>query len=115
MRINELFKKTLTSISALNILPFVLTATLLLSCSDDTTDVDGRIYTDVPTSLISDPAKLKMLQSIQDLDDGRFFYLDYTADYKLDLMKESSITTNAGLIGFVLRFAQGSCQCKAEL
>ena len=87
MRINELFKKTLTSISALNILPFVLTATLFLSCSDDTTtDVDGRRYTDVPASLISDPAKLKMLQSIQDLDDGRFFYLDYTADYKLDLM-----------------------------
>lgn len=102
MRFKELFKNTLTSIRVLKVLPFVLTATMLLSCSDDTTDVGGRRYADVPASLINDPAKLKMLQSIQDLDDGRFFYLDYTADYKLDLMKESSITTNEGLIGFVL-------------
>ena len=86
MRFKELFKNTLTSIRVLKVLPFVLTATMLLSCSDDTINVGGRRYADVPASLINDPAKLKMLQSIQDLDDGRFFYLDYTADYKLDLM-----------------------------
>lgn len=49
--------------------------TMLMACSEDTTDVGGRRYTDVPASLVNDPAKLKMLHSIQDLDDGRFFTL----------------------------------------
>lgn len=43
------------------------------ACGDDAADINTCKYANVPASLISDPAKLKMLHSIQDLDDGRFF------------------------------------------
>ena len=76
----------------------------LTACSDDANGTEGMRYTSVPASLVSDPAKLRMLHSIQDLDDGRFFYLDYTADYKLDLLTKANITTNNGLVGFVLKY-----------
>lgn len=76
----------------------------LSSCSDTSADINGHKYADVPASLVSNPAKLKMLHSIQDLDDGRFFYLDYTADYKLDILSKANVTTNDGLIGFVLKY-----------
>ena len=59
-------------------------------------------YATVPASLITDKDKLNMLHSIQDLDDGRFFYLDYTSEYKLGEVIGKNITTNEGLIGFVL-------------
>lgn len=75
-----------------------------VACGDDAADINTCKYANVPASLISDPAKLKMLHSIQDLDDGRFFYLDYTADYKLDIVSEANITTNDGLVGFVLKY-----------
>lgn len=76
----------------------------LTACSDDVHVTDGYRYTNVPASLVSDQEKLKMLHSIQDIDDGRFFYLDYTADYKLNLLTEANITTNAGLVDFVLTY-----------
>ena len=76
----------------------------LSSYSDTSADINGHKYADVPASLVSNPAKLKMLHSIQDLDDGRFFYLDYTADYKLDILSKANVTTNDGLIGFVLKY-----------
>ncbi len=60
-------------------------------------------YATVPASLITDNGKLDMLHSIQDLSDGRFFYLDYTADYKLNELVSKNVTTNDGLIGFVLK------------
>ena len=59
-------------------------------------------YAIVPANLITGKGKLDMLHSIQDLGDGRFFYLDYTEDYKLDEIIGKNITTNEGLIGFVL-------------
>lgn len=80
----------------------LLTTLCLVACNDDTPTDDGRKYANVPASLISDPAKLDMLHSIQDLTDGRFFYLDYTADYKLDQAIKGNLTTNDGLILFVL-------------
>lgn len=83
------------------IISVFLFTVFLASCDDDTPSNNNN-YAKIPASLISDPAKLDMLHSIQDLQDGRFFYLDYTADYKLDLMISSNITTNDGLIGFVL-------------
>lgn len=82
-------------------LTIVFMAFLSACSSDDTPSSGGQRYTDVPASFITDPAKLNMLHSIQDLSDGRFFYLDYTADYKFDLMKNSNITTDEGLIKFV--------------
>lgn len=59
-------------------------------------------YATVPASLITSKSKLDMLHSIQDLGDGRFFYLDYTEDYQLDEIIDKNVTTNEGLIGFVL-------------
>ena len=59
-------------------------------------------YATVPASLITDKGKLDMLHSIQDLGDGRFFYLDYTEDYKLDELIGKNIMSNEGLIGFIL-------------
>lgn len=89
----------------------IAAVSLLFSCSDDNVpENDGRIYKDVPASLVTDPVKLKMLRSIQDLSDGRFFYLDYTADYKFDLIKNSNITTNDGLIRFVVKNLCGSSE-----
>ena len=59
-------------------------------------------YATVPASLITDKGKLDMLHSIQDLSDGRFFHLNYTEDYKLNELISKNVTTNDGLIGFVL-------------
>lgn len=97
-----------------SMLVFVVMA-FFTACSDDNTPSDdGRKYTHVPASLISDPAKLKMLHSIQDLSDGRFFYLDYTVDYKFDLLKNSNITTDRGLIGFVQNYLLDSSKTPAN-
>jgi len=59
-------------------------------------------YATVPASLITDKGKLDMLHSIRDLGEGRFFYLDYTEDYKLDELVCKNVTSNEGLIGFIL-------------
>lgn len=44
-----------------------------------------------------------MVRSIQDLKDGRFFYLDYTEDYKLSTISGYNLTDNTQLIGAVLK------------
>lgn len=59
-------------------------------------------YATVPASLIKNKSKLNMLHSIQDLDDGRFFYLNYSEDYKLNEALKRNITSNEGLIEFIL-------------
>lgn len=41
-------------------------------------------YDTVPATLLTDANKLKMVHAVKDLQDGRFFYLDYTEDYKLN-------------------------------
>lgn len=97
-----------------SMLTFAIMAFLTSCSSDDTSSDDGHRYTNVPTSLISDPAKLKLVHSIQDLSDGRFFYLDYTVDYKFDLMKSSNITTNEGLIKFVQKYLLDSSETPAN-
>ena len=58
---------------------------MVSSCSDDDPEevYNQTHYQDVPASLLTDAKKLEMVRSIQDLKDGRFFYLDYTEDYKL--------------------------------
>ena len=62
----------------------------------------ANLYANLPASLITDKGKLDMLHSIQDLGDGRFFHLNYTEDYKLNELIGKNVTTNDGLIGFVL-------------
>jgi biotin carboxyl carrier protein len=78
---------------------------LLSSCSDDDhEEVNNQAhYQDVPASLLTDAKKLEMVRSIQDLKDGRFFYLDYTEDYKLSTISGYNLTDNTQLIGAVLK------------
>ena len=59
-------------------------------------------YATVPARLIRNKSKLNMLHSIQDLGDGRFFYLNYSEDYKLNEAIKRNITSNDGLIEFIL-------------
>ena len=58
MRINELFMKTLTSISVLKVLPLVLTATLFISCSDDESVEQPTIETEEYEVITNDTPKL---------------------------------------------------------
>ena len=78
---------------------------LLSSCSDDDHEEVNKQahYQDVPASLLTDAKKLEMVRSIQDLKDGRFFYLDYTEDYKLSTISGYNLTDNTQLIGAVLK------------
>uniref|UniRef100_UPI0040264B5D carcinine hydrolase/isopenicillin-N N-acyltransferase family protein n=1 Tax=Prevotella sp. TaxID=59823 RepID=UPI0040264B5D len=78
---------------------------LMSSCSDDEhEEVNNQAhYQDVPASLLTDAKKLEMVRSIQDLKDGRFFYLDYTEDYKLSTISGYNLTDNTQLIGAVLK------------
>lgn len=59
-------------------------------------------YDTVPASLLSDEAKLKMVHSIKDLHDGRFFYLDYTEDYKLNGITSMNLKTTQSLLGAII-------------
>lgn len=98
---------------------------LLSSCSDDDSpEVNNKAhYQDVPASLLTDAKKLEMVRSIQDLKDGRFFYLDYTEDYKLSTISGYNLTDNTQLIGAVLKnplrqntiLAQGKSQAGCRL
>lgn len=88
-------------------LSLLFCTSFLVSCNDNNEVTpqkeSGLDYTEVSASLVSDPTKLDMLHSIKNVCDGRFFYLDYTADYMLDLVTQSNLTTTQGLIGFVLK------------
>lgn len=63
----------------------------------------GRGTGDNPAAFISDPDKLEMIYSIKDLDNGggRFYEMDYTADYKLDKMLEAQVVDAGGLKSFL--------------
>ncbi len=70
---------------------------LIQSCGND-----GKRYKNVPASLLTDKGKLEMVHSIQDLKDGRFFYLDYDQDYKFQTIAGMNLTDNNSLIRAVL-------------
>lgn len=75
--------------------------TSFMSCSDAIEESNEK-FSASPAKLIKDAGKLKMLRSIQDLDDGRLFYLNYTEDYKLDQLVNLNVTTNEGLVKYVI-------------
>ena len=58
MKINELFKKTLTAVGALKVLTFVLMATMLISCSDDESVQQPTIETEDFEVVTNDTPKL---------------------------------------------------------
>jgi hypothetical protein len=84
---------------------FTFFMVMVSSCSDDDPEevYNQAHYQDVPASLLTDAKKLEMVRSIQDLKDGRFFYLDYTEDYKLPTISGFNLTDNTHLIGAVLK------------
>ena len=76
---------------------------IVASCSNDPEEDDAnKYYKEMPASMLVDRDKLDMVRSIQDLKDGRFFYLDYTQDYKLSTIADMNLTDNVGLISAVL-------------
>ncbi len=83
----------------------MLLAILAASCSSDDDSKKSYAdnpYKDIPATLLTDQGKLDMVRSIQNLKDGRFFYLDYTQDYKLSTISAMNFTDNTLLIGAVL-------------
>lgn len=64
---------------------------------------NSSVKTSNPAAYITDPAKLEMLRSMKDLDNGggRFYELDYTQDYKLDAMLAAQPTDAEGIVSFV--------------
>lgn len=63
-----------------------------------TTKQNTSEYDTVPAQLLTDANKLKMVHGVKDLHDGRFFYLDYTEDYKLDGFSSMNLKTSRELI-----------------
>lgn len=53
----------------------------MVSCSKDD---DQPTPTSNPSKYITDPAKREMITSLQDLDGGRIYTMNYTVDYKLN-------------------------------
>ena len=74
----------------------------LMACHDEVGKSTVIDYSQLPASMLTDQAKLDMVHSIQDLKDGRFFYLDYTQDYKLPTIAGLNVKDNATLIAAVL-------------
>lgn len=64
---------------------------------------NSSVKTSNPAACITDPAKLEMLRSMKDLDNGggRFYELNYTQDYKLDAMLAAQPTDAEGIVSFV--------------
>ena len=55
-----------------------------------------------PVAYVTGPEKIEMLTTLTELDSlGRFYELDYTADYKLDEMLKANVTGVDGLTKFI--------------
>ncbi len=83
----------------------LLLAVSTVSCSSDndtSATVADNPYQDMPAKLLTNQAKLDMVRSIKNVKDGRFFYLDYTQDYKFPAISAMNLTDNTRLIAAVL-------------
>ncbi len=100
VRTSQSFTHFISSVTA-----GVLLTLAAVSCSSDNDSVAPAVdypYKDIPAKLLTDQGKLNMVRSIQNVKDGRFFYLDYTQDYKLQTIASMNLTDNTQLIGAVL-------------
>lgn len=85
----------------------VLFALFNVSCSDDNTETDDpnpapARNTNNKAVFIKDSEKLAILNSINDIDgSGRFYEVNYTADYKLDDALQANISSTKDLLRFV--------------
>lgn len=99
----------------------MMSVCLFVACDDDDSDLDP-IRKPTPTTnkaaLITDEAKLEMIYSLSDLeiDKGRIYEMNYTADYKLDLALQYDIDGAESLTEFVKKeLLDVSLGSKAEL
>lgn len=54
-----------------------------------------------PAMYVSDPAQQRSIASIENLDNGRFYMMDYSADYKLDTLLDKSVGDIEGMLQFI--------------
>lgn len=85
-------------------LAFLLLAISVISpsCKDDKDKIIPT--TDNPVEYITDASKLKMIYSLKDIDhknQGRFYEMHYTADYKLEEALNAQLTSLQGLTAFL--------------
>lgn len=77
----------------------------LAACGDSENtprEEDGKTLSELPAAMITDQGKLDMLHGIKNVYNGQLYYMDYTADYKLDELVEQEATDNASLKGFIM-------------
>ena len=54
-------------------------------------------------SIVTDKAQKASISTIKDLDNGRLYVMDYTADYKLDKMLQQNVNSVDTMLAFVGR------------
>lgn len=72
------------------------------SCKDDKEKIIPT--TENPVEYITDASKLKMIYSLKEIDQkrqGRFYEMNYTADYKLEEALKAQLTSLPGLTAFL--------------
>ena len=63
----------------------------------------GSLLAKNPAVSVSDKEQKASIATIKDLDNGRFYVMDYTADYKLDKMLEQNVNSVDTMLAFVGR------------
>lgn len=71
------------------LITLALVSLFLASCSKD---IDQPTSTSNPSKYITDPDKRKMITSLNDLDGGRIYTMNYTEDYQLQAAIDASTT-----------------------
>lgn len=54
-----------------------------------------------PAAFVTNPAQRRSIASIENLDNGRFYMMDYSADYKLDALLDKSVGDIDGMLQFI--------------
>lgn len=61
-----------------------------------------------PAASVTDKAQKASISTIKDLDNGRLYVMDYTADYKLDKMLQQNVNSVDTMLAFVGRELLGA-------
>ena len=76
-------------------------ALLLTGCSSGTVASQTPKASANPAQSLTTDAQKASISTITDIDDGLFYTMDYTADYKLDEVLNSDITSVEGMVEFL--------------
>lgn len=63
-----------------------------------------------PAASVTDKAQKTSISTIKDLDNGRLYVMDYTADYKLDKMLQQNVNSVDTMLAFVGRELLGAAK-----